>query len=95
MRFLACFLLCLCTVPALAIQQQPQPKQTSCCTTCVSCQCEPFSCRCPKMVTFPNGQQALFIPGPVDTKGGWPFQGPFRWAGATGRWVLGAPPRFR
>lgn len=93
MRFLVAFLLCLCAVPALAIQSPPTEAKP--CTCGVSCGCAPLACRCPKLVTLPNGQQALFIPGPVDTKGGWPFQGPFRWAGATGRWVLGAPPRFR
>lgn len=93
MRFVIAFLLCLCAVPALAIQDQPQP-QAKACASCGCAACDCLVCRCPKVVTLPNGQKAVFVPGPVDTKGGWPYMGPARWTGAVGRWVLGAPPRF-
>lgn len=42
----------------------------------------------------PNGK--CQVKQPVDARQGrWPHQGPFRWSGATGRWLLGAKPRFR
>ncbi len=92
MRFLIAIVLCLCASPALATQAQPGEAKP--CVCGVSCGCAPLACRCPKLVTFQDGTKAVFVPGPVDTKGGWPFQGPFRWMGAAGRWSVGAPPRF-
>jgi|GEM_PF-6109202 len=96
MRFVIAFLLCLCAVPAHAIQDPPKLQVTGhACQACQGkCACDPVLCPCPKVVTFQDGTKAVFVPGPVDTKGGWPYMGPFRWTGAAGRWLLGAPPRF-
>lgn len=51
----------------------------------------------------PGGQCAVPQPQPsaqaprwIDNRSGaWPVQGPFRWTGASGRWVLGIRPRFQ
>lgn len=81
-RFLlAVAVLCLFAVPALAVQD-PAPK----CATCVKCRCAGGACpvQCPPAA-----------PKVVDTRSRWPWQGPFRWTGAVGRWGLGARPRFQ
>lgn len=59
--------------------QDPAPK----CATCANCQCARGACpvQCPPKV--------------VDTRGRWPWQGPFRATGAVGRWTLGIRPRFQ
>lgn len=59
--------------------QDPAPK----CATCTNCQCARGACpvQCPPKV--------------VDTRGRWPWQGPFRATGAVGRWTLGIRPRFQ
>lgn len=77
--------------PALASHQpQLSVKSTCQCKDCVGC--DPANCTCPKIVQFPNGATAVLVP---DKRGRWPYQGPFRWIGAAGRFGLGLPPRMR
>lgn len=84
-----------CASQALAITDPPRLQVTGhACQACNGkCACDPALCPCPKLVTFADGTKALFVPGPVDTKGGWPHMGPFRWAGGGLRWATGAKPR--
>lgn len=51
------------------------------CANCQNCNGQCANCSC--------------VPVVVDTHGAWPWQGPFRWTGAVGRWVTGAQPRYQ
>lgn len=96
MRFLVAIVVCLVTSSAAALDQLEAPKPVPACCACGDqCPCDVASCMCPKLVTFENGDKALWIPAPMNVKDRWPFQGPFLWTGQAGRWVLGAPRRGR
>ena len=90
---LAAFAVSISITSANAIAKQNPPTVT--CRCVAGCACQPGDCRCPQVVTLPNGMQVRLVPGKVDTRGAWPWQGPIRWTGAIGRWGVGAQPRFR
>lgn len=78
----------------IARGQQPVIDPAPKCATCANCQCG----SCPTQCPLPQAQyqyQQPRQPQWTDTRGAWPWQGPFRWTGASGRWALGIRPRYQ
>lgn len=72
-----------CALADASTRQAPVQPQ---CAVCVNCACG-NSCQCP--------HRKPTKPVVLDTRGAWPWQGPVRWTGAVGRWVIGAKPRWQ
>lgn len=83
-------LVVLLVISGYALAQQPVQDPTPKCATCDNCQCAAGSCpvQCPPAQS-PTAHKL------VDTRNRWPWQGPFRWTGAVGRWGLGIRPRYQ